>query len=390
MIRIDNKSNCCGCTACAAICVHNAITMQPDALGFLYPVVDTSKCVECGLCEKVCAFNENYDKSLNLNQPSVYGVRHKDSNEVETSQSGAAFIAISDYILENGGIVYGVGYAEHFRVIHKRATNKEERNEFKGSKYVQSDLTGIFSQVKQDLRNGYTVLFTGTPCQTANLQSFIGKKLRVNLVLVDIICHGVPSPNIWRDYLFFLEEKYNSKIKDVCFRDKKMFGWKSHRESIQFQNKLERYSATTYTYVFYKHIMLRHSCGECKFTNLQRPSDITIADFWGYENIIPEIADNKGLSVMLLNTSKGNELFNAIKHNMIVFPAKIEHCKQPNLSKPTQIHPQRMEFELYYKNNGFESAMKRYGKLGWRYKAEITYIKIRTFCGDILRTIGLR
>ena len=148
MINISAPSQCCGCTACASICAHHAITMQPDVLGFLYPKVDVSKCVECGLCEKVCAFNENYDKSLNLPKPLAYGASHKDMNEVATSRSGAAFIALSDRILENGGIIYGAGYTDHFRVVHKRAETKEQRNEFKGSKYVQSDLTGIFQQIK--------------------------------------------------------------------------------------------------------------------------------------------------------------------------------------------------------------------------------------------------
>ena len=129
MIKILDPAKCCGCTACVAVCTRNAITMQPDVLGFLYPVVDKDKCTECGLCERVCAFNDNYDKSLNLEQPIAYGARHKDMDEVATSRSGAAFIAISDYILENGGIVYGAGYAEHFRVVHKRATTKAERNE---------------------------------------------------------------------------------------------------------------------------------------------------------------------------------------------------------------------------------------------------------------------
>ena len=149
MIKINNPADCCGCTACASVCTHNAIIMQPDALGFLYPKVDETLCIDCGLCEKVCAFNENYDKSCNLDKPQAYAARHKDMNEVETSRSGAAFIAISDYILEIGGVVYGAGYTDHFRVIHKRATSKEERNEFKGSKYVQSDMNTVFKQVKK-------------------------------------------------------------------------------------------------------------------------------------------------------------------------------------------------------------------------------------------------
>lgn len=234
MINIKNPADCCGCTACASICAHNAITMKPDVMGFLYPKVDKNKCTDCGLCEKVCAFHENYDKSLNLPLPVAYAARHKDMKEVETSRSGATFIAISDYIIENGGIVYGAGYTDHFRVIHKRAVTKEERNEFKGSKYVQSDLNGVFRQVKEDLRNGKIVLFSGTPCQTAGLHSFVGNKLRENLFLVDIICHGVPSPFIWRDYLIYLENKYGSKICYVNFRDKGMFGWKAHKETFKF------------------------------------------------------------------------------------------------------------------------------------------------------------
>lgn len=234
MIKINNPSDCCGCTACASICAHDAISMEPDALGFLYPKVDASKCVECGLCEKVCQFNDNYDRSLNLKEPIAYAARHKDINEVMKSRSGAAFVAISDYVLEQGGVVYGAGYKDHFRVAHKRATTKEERDEFRGSKYVQSDLTGVFRLVKEDLKNGLTVLFSGTPCQTAGLNSYVGKKLRENLILVDIVCHGVPGPFLWRDYLAFIEKKQGGTISVVNFRDKELFGWKAHHESFKF------------------------------------------------------------------------------------------------------------------------------------------------------------
>lgn len=237
MINITNKADCCGCTACASVCAHNAITMLPDAMGFLYPVVDAAKCVDCGLCEKVCAFNDYYDTSLNLQQPQAYAARHKDMAEVETSRSGAAFIAISDYILENGGVVYGAGYANHFRVVHKRATTKEERDEFKGSKYVQSDLRGVFRQVRQDLKDGLIVLFSGTPCQTSGLNSYVGKKLRERLVLVDIVCHGVPGPNLWRDYIAYLEKKQGAEICWVNFRDKQEFGWAAHKETFKFVNR---------------------------------------------------------------------------------------------------------------------------------------------------------
>lgn len=234
MIKIKDPADCCGCTACASVCNHDAIVMVPDAMGFLYPKVDESKCVDCGLCEKVCAFNGNYDKSLNLPKPYAYAARHKNMNEIMKSRSGAAFVAISDFILEQGGIVYGAGYKDHFRVSHKRATTKEERDEFRGSKYVQSDLTGVFRMVKQDLKDGLIVLFSGTPCQTSGLNSYVGNILRKNLILVDIVCHGVPAPYLWRDYLAYLEEKQGDAITMVYFRDKERFGWKAHKETFTF------------------------------------------------------------------------------------------------------------------------------------------------------------
>ena len=237
MIKVNDPKDCCGCTACESICTHDAISMKPDALGFLYPEVNVNKCVNCGLCEKVCAFNDYYDKSLNLPTPNVYAARHKDINQVMMSRSGAVFAAISDYVLECGGVVYGVGYKEHFRVCHKRATTKIERDEFRGSKYVQSDLSGIFRQVKQDLKDGYTVLFSGTPCQTSGLNSYIGKRYRENLLLVDIVCHGVPSPSIWADFIKDLEERKGFTITSVNFRDKKKFGWSAHHETFTFNKR---------------------------------------------------------------------------------------------------------------------------------------------------------
>lgn len=383
MIKIINPSQCCGCTACASICTHNAITMQPDALGFLYPNVDTSKCVECGLCEKVCAFNENYDISLNLPQPTAYGARHKDMNEVATSRSGAAFIAISDHILENGGIVYGAGYTDHFRVIHKRAETKEQRNEFKGSKYVQSDLTGIFRQVKQDLKEGLTVLFSGTPCQTAGLNSYVGNRLRKNLVLMDIICHGVPSPYIWRDYLAYLEKKHGSEICYVNFRDKDEFGWSAHKESFKFIKKPNIKSI--FPFKFYQPTWFRHSCGGCKYTNLKRPSDITIGDFWGWQKTDSSInTDDKGISLVLCNTEKGHKLFDIVKEQMIVISAKLENCLQPNLQYPSNIPQIRIDFEDDYANHGFKKVMSKYGYLGWGYNKSIYLTRIKRIIKRIL------
>ena len=372
MINIKDPKNCCGCTACASICSHDAISMEPDAMGFLYPKVDVGKCVECGLCEKVCQFNENYDRSLNLEEPVAFAARHKDIDEVMKSRSGAAFVAISDYILEQGGVVYGAGYKDHFRVAHKRATTKEERDEFRGSKYVQSDLIGVFRSVKDDLKNGLTVLFSGTPCQTAGLNSFVGKKLRENLVLIDIVCHGVPGPYVWREYLAYLEKKHGAKICRVDFRDKVKFGWKAHNETVTFEG-----GKMSYTHLFYQHIMFRHSCGVCHYTNLQRPSDITLADFWGWEKTDPTLnTDDKGYSLVLCNTEKGRQLFEAVKDRMNTMPVDMTKAMQPNLEHPSEIHPKRMAFEKSFEKYGFEKTMKRFGYMGWQKKVLRYYKRI--------------
>ena len=368
MIKIINPSNCCGCTACMSVCTHNAITMRPDVLGFQYPLVDETKCIDCGLCDKVCAFNEEYDTSRNMETPDVYGARHKNPHEVQTSRSGAAFIAFSDWILNNGGVVYGAGYTEHFKVSHKRANTKEERDEFKESKYAQSDLGQCYRLVKQDLRQGVRVLFSGTPCQTAGLLSYVGKNNSDNLFLIDIVCHGVPSPYIWRDYLNYLEKKNGSVITKVSFRDKQLFGWGAHHESFCFDGR-GKISKTGFTFLFSKDIMLRPSCGNCHFCNTRRPSDITIADFWGWQKTDPDInKDDKGISLIFCNTEKGRDWFDSIKSSLIYIPAKLDNVLQPNLQHPSAMHPKRMQFEKDYANKGFEYVYYKYGEDGWRYK----------------------
>lgn len=377
MIHIDDKSHCCGCTACASICTHKAISMQPNALGFLYPVVDASKCVECGLCEKVCAFNAGYDKSMNLSSPFFYAVRHKDLNEVSTSRSGAAFIALSDWVLDNGGIVYGAGYADHFRVVHKRAETKEQRNEFKGSKYVQSDLNDTFQQIKKDLSNGKWVLFSGTPCQTSGLSSYIGPKLRSNLFLVDIVCHGVPSPYIWRDYLKYTENKRGENAIAVDFRDKTELGWAAHRESFTFPSGKEY--RKTFTYLFYEHIMFRPSCQVCHFTNLNRPSDLTLADFWGWQNTDVNLnSDDKGISLLICNTDKGKYLFDNVLDSINVLTLEQDKCLQPNLQNPTVFNSNYVKFEKDYIEGGFMRVARKYGDLGINYLFKRLLQKSRT------------
>lgn len=387
MISVTDPKDCCGCTACGSICPVNAISMQPDAMGFLYPVADAGKCTGCGLCDKVCAFDNEYDKSHNLPEPLAFAARHRDMKEIAASQSGAAFAALSDYILEHGGVVYGAGYDRHFRVVHKRASGREERDEFRGSKYVQSDMGGCFRQIRDDLRQGKTVMFSGTPCQTAGLASFIGDKLRENLYLMDLVCHGVPSPGIWEDYLCYLEKKEKMPLTAVNFRDKGLKGWRYHIESFQFAHTRISYECL-YTDMFYKHIMLRKSCHNCPYTNTARPSDITAGDFWGIECSSASVMgeDNKGCSLMLINTEKGKVWFAEIKDRLQTIQTGLHECLQPNLCNPSASHPKRDAFEKDYARYGFEKTLRKYGFIGWKRAFRDIFMKVKPIVPKPVRT----
>ena len=273
------------------------------------------------------------------------------------------FIAITDYVLSNGGVVYGAGYKGHFVVTHKRATSKEERDEFRGSKYVQSDLGNTFKSVRRDLKDGLLVCFSGTPCQTSALHSYLetSRTDSKNLITVDIVCHGVPSPYIWRDYLAYIEKKYHGKATAVSFRDKEACGWTAHKESFIINKK--KVVSDTYTSLFYKHIMFRHSCQVCHYTNTTRPSDITIADFWGWEKVDTDFnKDDKGVSLVLINSTKGRELFENVKNSIDFIKTEIGLALQSNLQQPSAVSPQRMDFEKDYKLKGAEYVLMKYNR----------------------------
>lgn len=379
MPNLKTGKSCCGCTACAAVCGHNAIIMKPDSLGFKYPKVDLSKCVECGLCERVCSFNPEYRTTENFKSPIPYGCRLKSTDELMKSRSGGAFVALSDLILNKGGVIYGVGYNEHFKVAHKRATTKEERDEFRGSKYVQTDLDGIFQQIMKDLLDGKWVMFTGVGCQVAGLKAFIPKKLQERLFTIDIVCHGVPSPKIWEDYIDYLENKTGKTIIKVNFRDKR-FGWTTHKESYTFKDSTQLVS-TEFTELFYKHIMLRPSCGNCFYCNLRRPSDLTIADFWGWERTKSKLnEDNRGLSLVLVNTPKGEALYKdkACQDKLIAFETSLKDCMQSHLERPTVLNKNWKKFQKIYEKKGFNGILRRYGKNSFQCKVHKIIGKCKT------------
>ena len=360
MIDITNKADCCGCTACVSVCPKNAISMERDVLGFEYPKVDQEKCISCGLCDKVCSFKKGYGVAANFDTPYAYAVRHKEMSEIEASRSGAAFIAFSDWIFQQGGVVYGAAFDSNLFVRHQRATTPSGRDAFRGSKYVQSSLGDTFKRVKDDLSEGKTVLFSGTGCQVAGLKKFISERLQEKLYTIDIVCHGVPSPSIFADFLKYAETKYNKRITYFNFRDKAVNGWDDHCETMAFSDG-QSVSSRVYTGIFYNNNTFRECCYHCPFANTSRAGDITIGDFWGWENVAPEFnKDNKGVSLVLVNNPKGQGLFNSVSNSVQFVEAPIEKCLQRNLMHPTPRPVDRGYLEKGYVRHGFDFVVKNY------------------------------
>ena len=340
------------------------------------------RCVNCGKCDNACGFKKT-KRSANL--PKAYGIKHKNLQIRESSRSGAAFVGFSDVVLQNGGVVYGAAMQDDFSVKHIRATTVAERDLMKKAKYVQSDTTDIFPLVEKDLVNGMEVLFSGTPCQVSGLKSYLAEnRIRADrLVCCDMICHGVPSPMVWKDYLSFIEEKYNDKIIEANFRDKD-FGWESHYETFVLQKKNKKIAARDYTDLFCQHIMFRPSCYNCQFTNVYRPGDLTMADFWGIEKYDLNFNDNHGVSLVLVNTSKGESVFNQASNFFDSFDCKVENCMQTNLYKPSYPSSRREKFWEDYSMLPFKKLIKKYtvpasikGKFKKSLKAVTYYLGIR-------------
>jgi len=352
------KDMCCGCRACEKICPKNAISMHTDSEGFMYPSVDREKCVSCNKCEKVCQYFD-FDKKFSLNRPERFAVGYSNDGEIrQRSRSGGVYVALSDYVLSNNGVVYGASLMPDMTVCHTRAVSREERNSHCGSKYVQSDVKNTFSEVCADLDSGKTVLYSGTGCQIAGLLSFLkeknNKSYKDNLFTVDIICHGVVSPRVWKDNINELEKRCNGKIVSADFRDKS-FGWDSHTESYLTQNN-ERLTDRRYTSVFYSHNALRPSCYNCLFASLDRASDITIADAWGVKRDRPEWDASKGVSLVMLNTERGARLFDSVKSTLTYADADIGNYQQPNFSHPTERPSGREAFWSTYNGKGYGAA----------------------------------
>lgn len=358
-LKSGKKNECSGCTACMNVCPKNAIKMLEDEEGFKYPHIEKEKCINCGACYRICP-NIKKDETNTIKE--AYGVKHKDEKERETSRSGGVFIALSDYILKLGGVVYGAKLKDDFTVAHDRAINKEQRDKFKGSKYIQSDMQDIIKKVKEDLKDGKKVLFSGTPCQVAGVKSAVLDKYQENLYTCDLICHGVPSKKIFQDFLKYIESISEKKIKEFNFRDKR-FGWDTHFETAIFEDGTEM-TTEWFKNLFYRHNILRPSCHKCNYANIHRPADITIADFWGVDKVAPDFLDKKGVSLAIINNQKGKEWFEEVKNDLQIVDCSLEDCVKYTytLSQPTPEGENRKEFWEDYKENEFKDIIEKYAK----------------------------
>ena len=361
-ISILDKNNCTGCRMCEQICPVNAIKMIENSEGFIEPYVNKEKCINCGLCANRCP-QLNSVKCTRLEKIEAYAAKNKNVSEQKTSSSGGIFSAIANYIIENNGVVYGSVFNDKFVVEHIRVNNKEDLFKLRGSKYVQSNTKHTFKETKANLESNKIVLYSGTPCQIAGLKAFLGKEYN-NLITIDIVCHGVPSPKLFKKYLKWLEEKNNSKIKKYEFRNKEKNSW-GHTAKVYFENGKIKYlnsNLDPYYKTFLDSKINRECCYSCKYTNTNRIGDITLADYWGIEKEHPNFYDEKGVSAILVNTKKGKEILNNIKGSIQLENTTLEKIlnKNSNLKSPPQRKQERdgiyrnienMDFDIYIKNN---------------------------------------
>lgn len=343
--------------ACMNICPQGAIIPREDSCGFIYPKVVQEKCIECGLCIEVCDFKK--EKTYDSTIKKTYGLQHKDKEVLRKSTSGGAFTAISDWILQKNGAVIGAVMKEDFSVCHEIAYTAVERDNMRGSKYVQSATNMIYRDIKTLLKQGQYVLFVGTPCQCAGLSSYIGSSYE-KLYIVDFLCHGVPSNTFFKEHISYLEGLEEKNATDYIFRNK-YFGWYSQGiEGIAFEGDSFAYAYLTQAYwnFFINNVSLRPSCLNCKYRSYHRYSDITIADFWGVEKITRK-RPRSGMSLVFVNSDKGLGLINQLD-SVAFFEVPFEQVRYRVSLRPPVSKYDTDEFWKLYREKGYAALVERY------------------------------
>lgn len=374
MIKIIEKTKCCGCSACANKCPKKAIEMKEDEKGFKYPYVNKDLCINCGLCEKVCPI---INAKRITNNPEAYACINKNDIIRKESSSGGIFTLIAEEILEKNGVVFGAAFDNNFKVQHVCVEKKEDLDILRTSKYTQSDILDTYRRAEDILKTGRLVLFTGTPCQIEGLRSYLMKEYG-NLYTQDIICHGVPSPKVWDQYKKYRKKIDNEQPKNINFRNKDN-GWSLFNLKFEYNDKSysKNQKEDLYMKAFLNNLSLRDSCYECSFKKYNRISDITLADFWGINNIDKQLNDNKGVSLVIINSEKGESLLKAIKEKTIIEKVDLDEAIKYNKSfvQSAEKNKNRDRFfeELEYKT--FDELIEKNIQKNNIYKRSVNKLK---------------
>lgn len=359
----NDKFECYGCGVCKSICPVGAISMEEDKEGFVYPKIDKEKCINCKLCEKKCIYKNN-DLMISTGvDTEVYAIINKDAEAVSKSTSGGAFTALYKNIISNQGCVVGVKYNDKMEAIYDIATTEQECEVFRGAKYVAAKVDNIKERVKEELIKGKKVLFVGNPCQVVGLKRYLNKEYE-NLYLVEIICHGTPSPKVFSRYIKSIENNNNSKVANFEFRNKKT-GWQKSSVKVKFENNLEKYEMVKYnnfTRAFLNKYISRPSCYNCEFVGDNKQADITIGDYWGIDKSIPGINKNTGISLLKVNTHKGKKMFNAISGDIEIYKSNYEDAYRANHKYPINLNLRRIALMEQIDDMDMDKLLKKYNQ----------------------------
>ena len=360
---LADKNQCTGCTACANICPKSCIEMKEDDEGFAQPVIDNSKCISCLACERVCPILSN--RTPKDEETKAYAALSKNDETRLESSSGGIFSELAKLILQSNGIVYGAKYDDDFKVIHTGIEDIESLKELRGAKYSQSDLSTIFQTIKTQLNNGRQVLFSGTPCQIGGLKAFL-KKDYDNLYCIDFVCHGVPSPLVWKKYIEYRSQvDADNQVPEYINLRNKESGWSHYSYQVEFAySKSNHYLCQNdkdlYMSLFVNNYILRRSCSNCYYKGYSRESDITLGDFWGIWDILPSMDDNKGTSVVFTHSNKGEKLLNSAAIHLQSNPVTLDQATMmnPSLLKSSLPKENRERVLKEISQNGFHTKDK--------------------------------